>query len=261
MPNSWDQLADIYNAALVASEDEVSFGVGIPGNQTLRLVPRSNGGSALDLGCGSGSNLAALYRLGYRPTGVERSFRQLALAQATLRRLKCEARLVAANACLVQNSLNFECDLILSVGVGHFCNNLDEFIRGAALRLRRGGHLILSVPHPIDMITRLENREGNQANVVVGSYFPEHRKVEGARYWTRFAGSMSLEPPGEEYLIRPSDLVEAVLRNGMEIVSLLEPEVDDELAPCKFRSKDVVYETLVYGRIPQYLIVKARRVK
>lgn len=72
----WDDIAPRFAAELVTSIFEIHFGVGIPGNDTLQLVPSKPGGTAIDLGCGAGENLIALSKLGYEVTGIEGCVRQ-----------------------------------------------------------------------------------------------------------------------------------------------------------------------------------------
>ena len=69
MNKVWNVIADAYGAELETRVDEVHFGVGIPGNAELNIIPLVTNGLAIDLGCGSGENLVALGGLGYETLG------------------------------------------------------------------------------------------------------------------------------------------------------------------------------------------------
>jgi SAM-dependent methyltransferase len=255
----WNQIAEAYAAELVTTCDDLHFGVGIAGNRVLSIVEPSSGGIAIELGCGSGENLVALHRLGYQPIGVDSSDSQLELARELLKSYSIADRLILGDACTGAEPSMEPGDLVLSVGVGHFCPSLREFIGRCLSHLKPGGQLVLSLPHPVDMITQMEER-GDQRAIILESYYPIGGRITNAHYWRRFAGHVPLADGLTEFICRPGDLVNTLLDAGFEIRGLWEPEYSGDLdAPCVFKRPDSWFAQYFYPRVPQYLIVKAFR--
>lgn len=259
MNEPWESEADLYRDLLTTSCEEVHFGVGIPGNRELRLVePAELGQRALDLGCGSGENLVALTRLGYQVTGVEPSGRQLRYAQKLLVENDAGATLLELSAERVDEVENYF-DIILSVGTLHFCPDISRVFQSIAERLNPAGRFIVSMPHPLDMLS--EYSKGDDGLIVrVGSYFPSGQRLRGARYWRKFGGSKATGYEFDEYVYTIGGLATALLDGGFRIRKLLEPECTHNPAyPCLFRSPDAVFEKEYSRSVPQYLIIVADR--
>jgi 2-polyprenyl-3-methyl-5-hydroxy-6-metoxy-1,4-benzoquinol methylase len=134
--SDWGDEAVIYRNLLITDNNDIHFGVGIPGNKRLGLVPRApKEGQALDVGCGSGENLIALSRLGYACTGVDPSGQQVEYARESLNMSGIPGqvmRLGAEELDLLEGSF----DLILTVGVLHFCRDLERIISLMAAKLK-----------------------------------------------------------------------------------------------------------------------------
>jgi len=257
-PRIWNEIAEQYNALLVTSVEEIHFGVGIPGNRTLGLVPAVATGRAIDLGCGAGENLVALSLLGYTVTGVDSSEVQLRAAEKLLKSkdVNPEAVLVCADMADSEWLPGDKFDLVLSVGAAHFHCDIDSVVRNCARLALTGAILVLSVPHPLDML--LDPVEmGPDRYLAVRSYYPDGNRVESAHYWRKFAGSLDLSRSLPEYLWRPSDVVNSLVAHGFRLDGIWEPQADDSSAPCRFRSvSDWLRETILRD-VPQNLIFRA----
>ncbi|TAK35983.1 MAG: class I SAM-dependent methyltransferase [Chloroflexota bacterium] len=110
------------------------------------------GGRVLDLGCGTGANLARLQRLGIpfsQYVGVDLTPRMLAVAQSKLGHLP--------NVTFLQRDLlrdplpDGEFDLVISTWVfSHLGRKADEVVEKARGRLKPGGHMVLLISSRTD---------------------------------------------------------------------------------------------------------------
>lgn len=253
----WNDISPHFASALITSSSEVHFGVGIPGNNTLRLVPNKPGDTAIDLGCGTGENLIALSKLGYEVTGVEGSSSQLKLAVELLDSHDVKGNLVLGDVSSFSSKQGELFDLILCIDVMHFFSNPEGFIARCAALAKPGAQLILSIPHSLDMIA-----EGCQVNderlIILRSYFPKDRKIDNAYYWRKFAGQLDLGSGFSEYICRPSDLINMLIRNSFRIEGTWEPQAtNQEIAPCKYRAPDPWITGVLRQRVPPNLIIKS----
>jgi 2-polyprenyl-3-methyl-5-hydroxy-6-metoxy-1,4-benzoquinol methylase len=252
----WNNIASRFAAELVTSTSEVHFGVGIPGNSTLNLIHRKPDGTALDLGCGAGENLVALSRLGYKVTGIDGSASQLKLAEELLTAHEVHGKLILGDVCdfALPNDQRF--DVIISVDVMHFCSSLDDFITVCAKLAKPETQLILSMPHPLDMI--VERSPNSNQIVVRQNYFPENNRIDKAYYWRKFAGKLELTTELIEHLCRPSDVINTLIQKGFRIEGIWEPRGNiSELAPCRYRSAEPWVTEVLRAYVPPDLIVKS----
>jgi 2-polyprenyl-3-methyl-5-hydroxy-6-metoxy-1,4-benzoquinol methylase len=253
----WDQIADQYGAQLITSTSEVHFGVSIPGNHQLQLIPAVGQASAVDVGCGTGENLVALAKLGYTVTGIDGSERQLELARTLLDSNGIKGGLLLADVCNPAWERNESFDLIISVGVMHFCSDIDGFLNCCAKLAKPGATLILSVPHPLDMIVSTLETDGQRV-ITVRDYFPEKKGIKHAHYSEKFGGHLELATDLSEYICRPSDVITSMIKFGFQITGVYEPPADiSEKAPCRYRSPEPWFINVLCQRIPQNLIVKS----
>jgi len=251
----WNDIAPRFAAELVTSISEVHFGVGIPGNSTLNLIPRKPGGTAVDLGCGSGENLIALSRLGYTVTGVDGSAGQIKLAEELLAANHVQSKLILGDVSDF-SSLNGErFDVIISIDVMHFCLSLDGFIGACARLAKPETLLILSMPHPLDMIA--ERGADDEQSITLGNYFPENNRINNAYYWRKFAGKLELSIGLVEHLCRPSDVINTLIRHGFQIAGVWEPLADSMLAPCRYRAPEPWLINVLRRRVPPDLVIKS----
>ena len=257
MNERWENEAKFYKDLLITSCEEVHFGVGIPGNNDLRLIKAADlGQSALDLGCGSGENLLALSRLGYAVTGIEPSARQLEYAANLLNAHGVDATLLEISAERA-GEISASFDLALSVGALHFCKDIAKVLQSVSKILKPGGTLVLSMPHPIDMLSDFEVTNGVLVSHM-SSYFPSGQEIQGSRYWAKFGGNQPTGFKFNEYVYTISGLVKALIEAGFRIRALHEPECLHRAEyPCLFKKPDATFLTLYCTNIPQYIILVA----
>ncbi|HET6845561.1 MAG TPA: class I SAM-dependent methyltransferase [Anaerolineales bacterium] len=99
-------------------------------------------GAALDMGCGTGTNVIALARAGWRATGVD--FSRLAIRRARRRVLHAglSAQLLVADVArplLLQQRY----DLVLDIGCFHMLGDRTGYLRNLGTLLRDGGHWLV----------------------------------------------------------------------------------------------------------------------
>ena len=253
----WKDIAAAYRDRLSTSTADVHFGVGIPGNAVLGIVRLGKGRSAVDLGCGSGENLVALARLGYVVTGVDGLEDQLRAAQCLLAQCGGRASLVVGDICDLGFLRDKSFDVVLCIGALHFCRELDSFFEACARIIRPGGKVIVSVPHPMDMVVDVVEGPAEKL-IVVHGYFPENNVLRNAHYWRKFAGRLAIGIGLTEYLHKPSALVCSMVDHGFCIDGLWEPPATPhETVPCQFQDPDPWFAEVFVQRVPQYLIVRA----
>ena len=197
--------------------------------------------------------MMALRRLGYQVTGVDFSEAQIELARKALGEGE-EYDLICADICSGLEDIERKFDLVLSVGAAHFCEDLDCFVAGCAKVCKVGGTVIVSFPHPVDMLVQFDESTGE---VSFTNYFPEDRRVEAAHYWQKFAGKLAMSDSLCEYVCRPSDVVNSMVAHGFNVRQIVEPLVDNVNAPCRFVGAGQWFTDEFCRRVPQYLIVKA----
>jgi predicted TPR repeat methyltransferase len=133
----------------------------------------------LDLGVGTGSDLAAITRPQGRVVGLDISRRMLEYAR---RRLP-HARLIVAD---IEKRLPISrkptFDLVMAIGILEFVRNLSTVFREAALRLRPGGLICFTYEeqissHPLQYARRSLRGEGVYQSVPRLLSFPVYRRT------------------------------------------------------------------------------------
>jgi 2-polyprenyl-3-methyl-5-hydroxy-6-metoxy-1,4-benzoquinol methylase len=257
----WDQISEKYATELITSTSEVHFGVSIPGNASLPLIPLVARGTVVDLGCGAGENLVALSKLGYEVTGIDGSESQLNIARKLLGSNGILGDLLLGDICDLAWEREEAFDLIICVGAMHFCSDIDSFFRGCVRLSKPGTTLILSVPHPLDMIVDSLETENERA-IIVRDYFPEKNRLAHAHYWEKFGGQLELATGLLEYICRPSDLINSMIRFHFQIEGVYEPLADlSENPPCRYRNPESWFINVLSRRVPPNLIIKSTYTK
>ncbi len=86
--------------------------------ELLRFISENPPGRALDLGCGTGTNLLTLAKAGWQVTGVDYAWRAIALARRRLAQAGYRADLHLGNV-LDLHDLQAPFDLVLDIGCFH----------------------------------------------------------------------------------------------------------------------------------------------
>jgi SAM-dependent methyltransferase len=99
-------------------------------------------GSALDLGCGTGTNVITLARSGWRAKGVDFSAVAIRRARQRLAQAGITAQLLAADV-LKPLPLHGSHDLALDIGCCHTLPDRDPYLRNLSRLLAVGGHWLM----------------------------------------------------------------------------------------------------------------------
>ena len=165
----WDDIADAYQDQTRISTEDFHYGPCLPGDRELRLLPEDlQGLHCLELGCGAGQNSIALARRGARCLAVDVSARQLEHG----RRLAAECGVSVEYALADMDALPPRWTgyhLIHSTYGLPFASDPARVVRDCANRLLPGGHLLLSVAHPL-YAGEWWDVEGEQG-MFLGDYF------------------------------------------------------------------------------------------
>lgn len=134
---------------------------GVPAPELVRAVAGRPAARALDLGCGTGTNVRYLAELGWQVTGIDYVPRAIALARRKLNGL--EAQLLVADVTrLEQLPLGAPFDLALDMGCLHSLPAADRarYAAGLGRWLRPGARYLLyafqPAPGPVAGLSRAE---------------------------------------------------------------------------------------------------------
>jgi SAM-dependent methyltransferase len=123
---------------------------GIPAPELVRTVAVLSPGRAIDLGCGTGTNLLYLAEHGWEVTGLDFAGRAIAAAKRKLGS-RPAALLIADVANLAALSLPGPYDLALDMGCFHSLIRADHirYARGLAQWMKPGGVFLLYAWQPV----------------------------------------------------------------------------------------------------------------
>lgn len=118
---------------------------GVTPPEVVELVEDLAPGRALDLGCGTGTNVAYLARLGWVADGVDGSARAIAMARASVGGAPGVRLFEGDVTRLDRLPVAVPYDLVLDIGCFHSigANQRDPYARGVAARTAEGGRLFL----------------------------------------------------------------------------------------------------------------------
>nr|BAL58283.1 methyltransferase type 11 [uncultured Chloroflexota bacterium] len=115
---------------------------GISPPELLEFIARHPPGRAIDLGCGSGTNVITLARHGWQVTGVDFAPRAIALARRKLRQASLQAELHVADVTRLEG-VDGPFDLALDVGCFHGVLDRRAYLHQLQRILRPGAHWLL----------------------------------------------------------------------------------------------------------------------
>jgi cyclopropane fatty-acyl-phospholipid synthase-like methyltransferase len=98
---------------------------------------------AIDLGCGSGTNVITLARHGWQVSGVDFAPRAIALARRKVRQAGLHADLYVADVTRLDERIPGAFDLALDIGCFHGVVDRPAYLRQLQRLLRPGGHWLL----------------------------------------------------------------------------------------------------------------------
>lgn len=117
---------------------------GVSPPELLSLLQELPAGRALDLGCGTGTNVVTLIQHGWQVVGVDFSPKAIALARRRLRSLSLSAQLVLGDVARMDGVAG-PFDLALDIGCFHGLgpDAQARYVEALASRLRPGGCYLL----------------------------------------------------------------------------------------------------------------------
>jgi cyclopropane fatty-acyl-phospholipid synthase-like methyltransferase len=128
---------------------------GIPAPEIVRFIQDKKPGNAIDIGCGTGTNLLYLAQHGWRVTGVD--FAWLAIQKAK-RKLKkyCAELLVSDVSRLNELNLTGPFDLALDMGCFHSLQEWErrQYVQGVERWIKPGGMYMLYAFQPSENSSR-----------------------------------------------------------------------------------------------------------
>jgi ubiquinone/menaquinone biosynthesis C-methylase UbiE len=99
-------------------------------------------GRAIDLGCGTGTNVLALAQNGWQVTGVDFVPRAITLAKQKIKKTNQQARLLVGDVTNLQNIIG-PFDLALDIGCFHGMENRAAYLNELTRLLAPGGHWLM----------------------------------------------------------------------------------------------------------------------
>lgn len=115
---------------------------GISPPELLEFIATHPAGRAIDLGCGSGTNVITLARHGWQVTGVDFAPRAISLARRKLREAGLQADLRVGDVTRL-DGIEGPFDLALDIGCFHGVTNRPAYLRQLKRILRPGGYWLL----------------------------------------------------------------------------------------------------------------------
>lgn len=135
------------------ADGETPWDSGITPPEIMELLSALPAGRALDLGCGTGTVIRDLLRLGWQADGIDFVQRAIELATVKLAEFPPEShRLYRHDVTRLEDlpELRSDYDLIIDIGCGHNLGEsaLESYAGAIAARLAAGGIFMLYAAHP-----------------------------------------------------------------------------------------------------------------
>jgi len=114
---------------------------GISPPELLDYIKNHPPGHALDLGCGTGTNVVTLAQAGWEVTGVDFTWLAIWQARRKLKKVGRQARLFVSDVIGFQT--NEEFDLALDIGCYHGVRDHEAYLITLLNHMRPGGHWLM----------------------------------------------------------------------------------------------------------------------
>ena len=216
---SWNRFGHDFSSRSQIETDTIHYGLCIPGEDELKMLPSVQGKTVLDVGCGSGENCLALSKMGARVVGLEPSHSLFGLAEDIFPK--------APNGILLNEPWGWAAtgawapyDLVLFVGSSDFIALDEAFFQMLSRITQAGSYVLLARMHPF--WTSLFLHETDEMST--RCYFDDPR-IEEVIYG---------EPPSVfvRFHYGIGSLLQRFSKNGWRLERLEEPKpVPEEHAP------------------------------
>jgi ubiquinone/menaquinone biosynthesis C-methylase UbiE len=114
---------------------------GISPPELLEFINAHPQGRAIDLGCGTGTNVITLARAGWQVTGMDFAARAVQKAKRKTKLAKVSADLFVGDVTHIKTDSHF--DLALDIGCFHGISDHTAYLDGLSRLLNRGGHWLM----------------------------------------------------------------------------------------------------------------------
>lgn len=221
------------------TESGLNQAIEIPAMRSL--LPGLDGLDILDLGCGFGTFARYAVQHGASSvTGVEISQRMLSVA----REQTSEDRVTYCRASMESYAMQpAGYDLVVSSLALHYVRDFSQLCGNVASGLKKGGHFIFSVEHPV-CTARPEGWVKNEEE----TFWPVDRyQEEGIRHTRWFVEDVV------KYHRTTQTYVNSVIQTGLSLQALLEPQADPAVLAERPRLRE-------HARRPPFLLLKARKI-
>lgn len=198
-------------------------------DELLRRDPR--GKSVGQFCCNNGRELLSVLALGAaRGTGFDIAENMVAAGNACARELGMDCRFVATDILKIEDSYAEAFDLlIVTIGALTWFEDLNGFFRQAARCLKPGGVLLIHEMHPITGMLPAEGEDAYDPacpNILVYPYFKKDPWVEGGGMGYMSDPAKDFSETFYSYSHTMSEIVNAVLSQGLSLEKLEEYEED-----------------------------------
>jgi 2-polyprenyl-3-methyl-5-hydroxy-6-metoxy-1,4-benzoquinol methylase len=232
---AWDEIAEVRGARW---EEKHPAGFFRDGGCLLSRRVRDAAGdvrgkTVLHVLCATGEETLSWAVLGARATGVDISARQIEIARAKAAEAGLEARFVASDVYELPEELRGGSFDVVYTGGGVLCwlPDLDAWAEVIAAAMRAGGLFVLDEEHPIAQTLWVADGEIRMTE----DYFQRGRAELEPPGWSHFDDKGGGTEPKYEFVWPLGDVVTAVARAGLRVVSLEETPTQDEQ---RWRYKD-----------------------
>jgi SAM-dependent methyltransferase len=248
----WDAMAEEYFSRTHISVQDFHYGPLLPGDRILRLLPSElTGKRCLELGCGGAQNSLVLARRGAACTAIDPSPAMLAHARRLAARHRQDITFRQSDMRHLPADLCNPFDLIHSVFAMSFVPAPEPVLADIAARLKPGGLVLISAPHPLwagEWVQLAEEHQGD------GLFLPDAFRLTDDTRQDAYGRIRSRHWPLSRWFA-------AFANAGLAMERLLEPA---PLPPSRLRrapywSEEWIEQHPQLCRIPVAVIFLARR--
>jgi ubiquinone/menaquinone biosynthesis C-methylase UbiE len=115
---------------------------GVTPPEVFEFIQAHSAGRALDIGCGTGTNVITLARAGWRVTGFDFASRATQIAKLKIKQAHVQAELFTDDATRMKN-ISGQFDLVLDIGCFHGVQNKVDYLTQLDRVLAPGGFWLM----------------------------------------------------------------------------------------------------------------------